>query len=97
MQEVEGRCLTARDTDNGASDLVKVSCIDVKFSESIQLKAGQRFIHWINPNEQGEGHVEIQGCTALIEARIWSVRHINKGEQDLVLQMLSYQGDEGGH
>jgi len=97
MQEVEGRCLTARDADNGASDLVKVNCIDVEFSESIQLKAGQRFVHWINPNEQGEGRVEIQGCTALIEARIWSVRRINKGEQDSVLRMSSYQGDEGGH
>jgi len=29
-----------------------------------------RFVHWINPNEQGERRVEIQGCTALIEARI---------------------------
>ena len=27
MQEVEGRCLTARDADNGASDLVKVNCM----------------------------------------------------------------------
>ena len=54
MQEVEGRCLIDRDTDNGISDLVKVSCIGIEFSESIQLNARQQFIYWINPNEQGK-------------------------------------------
>ena len=54
------RCLTGRDADNGISDLVKISCIGVEFSESIQLNAGQQFIHWINPNEQGKNALKFK-------------------------------------